>query len=91
MVMCSPGYIFQSKLDKLLGYIKGVKTYIDDIIILSKDLFKNHIEQLRIIFCILCAAGSKVNAPNCSFWLKDVPYLGYVIIIEGIKPVPKKL
>ena len=41
--MCASGGIFQDKVDKLLGDIKGVKTYIDDILVLSKDLFGNHI------------------------------------------------
>ena len=79
MGMCSSGDIFQSKVDKLISDIEGVKTYIDDILVLSKDCFRNHIEQLRIIFGRLHAAGLKFNAPKCSFWLKEIPYLGYVI------------
>ena len=43
MGMCASGDIFQDKVDKLLGEIKGLKTYIDDIIILSKDIFEKHI------------------------------------------------
>ena len=64
MGVCASGYIFQAKVDKLLGDIKGVKTYIDDIIVLGKDCFKNHIDQLRIIFGRFRAAGLKVNAPK---------------------------
>ena len=37
------------------------------------------------------AAGLKVNSPTCSFWFNDIPYLGYVITQEIIKPDPKKL
>ena len=33
----------------------------------------------------------KVNAPKCIFGLKYIPYLGYVITREGIKPDPKKV
>ena len=32
----------------------------------------------------------KVTAPKYSFWLKEIPYLGYIITREGIKPDPKK-
>ena len=46
---------------------------------------------MRIIFCRLCAAGLKCNAPKCSFGLKYIPYLIYVITQEGIKPDPNKL
>ena len=77
--MCALGYIFQVNVDKLLGYIGGVKTYIDDILVLSKWLFSKNIEQLRIIFGRLRAAVLKVNAHNCSFGLKAIPYLGYEI------------
>ena len=37
MGTCTLGDIFQEKVDKLIGYIEGVKTYIDDILVLSKD------------------------------------------------------
>ena len=39
MGMCASGYIFQAKVDKLLGNIEGIKTYIDDILVLGKDIF----------------------------------------------------
>ena len=91
MGMCASGDIFQAKVDKLLGYIKGVKTYIDGILILGKDIFENHIEQLIMIFGRLRASGLKINAHRCSFGLKDIPYLGYAITRESIKPEPKKV
>ena len=70
MGMCASGDIFQAKVYKLLGDIKGIKTYIGDILISSRDGFENHIEQLKIIFGRLSDADLKVNAPKCSFWLK---------------------
>ena len=73
MGMCASGDIFQTKVDELLGDIKGVKTYIDDILILHKDRFEKRTDQLRIIFGRLCAAVLKVNAPNYSFGLKEIP------------------
>ena len=36
--MCALGDIFQARLDKILGDIKGIKTYIDDTIVLSKEI-----------------------------------------------------
>ena len=44
MGMCTSGDIFQAKLDELLGYIKGVKKYINNIPVLSKESFSNHKE-----------------------------------------------
>ena len=37
MGMCASGDIFQAKVDKLIGNIEYVKTYIDNIIVLRKD------------------------------------------------------
>ena len=37
MSICYSGNIFQSKVDKPLGDIEGVKTYMDDILVLTKD------------------------------------------------------
>ena len=65
--------------------------YIIDILFLGEDRFENHKEQPRIISGRLRAAGLKVNAHKCSFGLKEIPYLGYVITREGIKPEPKKV
>ena len=91
MGVCASGDIFQAKVDEILGDIEGFKMYIDDVLVLKFYCFTNHIEQLRIIFGRLCASGLNANAPKCSFGLKEIPYLGYVIIGEGIKPDLKKV
>ena len=64
MGMCSSGDIFQAKVDKLLGDIECFKTYIDDILVLSKEIFCKHTEQLNTIFGRLRALGLKLNAPK---------------------------
>ena len=40
---------------------------------------------------MLRASGLKINAPKCSFGLKESPYLRYVTTRCWIKPDPKKL
>ena len=42
MGVCALEYILQAKAYELLGDIKGVKIYIDNILVLSKDCFGNH-------------------------------------------------
>ena len=64
MGMCAEEDIFQAKVDELLGDIEGVKMYINDILVSSRNCFKNHIEQPRIILGRLRAAGLKFNAPK---------------------------
>ena len=91
MGMFASGYILQDKVDKLLGYIEGVKTYINDIAILSKGCFKKNIEHMSINFGRLSASGLKVNTPKCSFGLTYITYIGYVITRGGYKTRPEKL
>ena len=75
MGMCASGYIFQAKVDELIGDIEGVKMYIGDMLVLSKYYLRNYIEQLIMIFGRLRVEGLKVNAPKCSLGLKEIPYL----------------
>ena len=89
--VCASGDKSQAKLYKLLGNIEGVKTYIYDILVLSKKSFSDHIEQLCIIFVRLHAAGLKVNYPKHGFGLKGITYLVYVITSAGIKHDPNKM
>ena len=91
MGMCTLGDIFQAKIDKILGDIEGVNMYIDDILVLNKDNFEKHMGNPRIIFDRLHAAGLKVNAPKCSFGLKRITYLGYIITRGRIETNPWKL
>ena len=91
MGMCALGDIFQAKVDKLLGDNEGFNRYINDILVLRKDCFRKHIEQLRMILVRLRTAGLKVNDTKCSFGLKEITYLVYVITREDIKPDPKKV
>ena len=70
MGMCASVEIFQTKLDKLLGGIEGIKMYIDDILVLRKDSSEIHIDELIIIFSRIRVAVLQLNASNCSFGLK---------------------
>jgi Reverse transcriptase (RNA-dependent DNA polymerase). len=91
MGMCCSGDVFQAKVDQLLGDIDGVKTYINDILVISKGSFDDHLKQLDTCFKRIQDAGLKVKAVKCSFGLSEIPYLGYIISREGIKPDPAKI
>ena len=75
MVKVMSGDIFQDKSNELLCDIKRVKSYIDDIHVLNKGNFADHMEQLRICFSRIRKAVLKINANKCRFGLKDIPYL----------------
>ena len=70
MGLCPSGDIFQTKVDEILSDIKGVKTYIKNILVLDRGSFYLHIDHLRVIFARLHAAGLKSDSPKCSFRFK---------------------
>ena len=64
--------------------------YLDDIIIYSRSE-KEHLEHLEEIFIRLKAAGLKLKLEKCCFFKKHIQYLGHLISVEGIQPLPEKL
>ena len=91
MRLCASENIFQSKLYIIIGDINGIKTHIEDILVLIREKLSKHIYQIRVIFSRLRVPVLKVCAPKCSFALNEIPYLGYVITREGIKTNTKKV
>ena len=51
----------------------------------------DHVEQLIDCFSCIRRSSLKINAKKCSFKLKEIPYLGYVITREGVKQDPKNI
>jgi len=83
--------IFQEKMSALMSGLEFVRTYIDDVLVLTKSSFQDHLEKLRQVLIKLRDAGIKANAPKCKFCATEVKYLGYVLTRNGIKPQTKKV
>ena len=64
---------------------KSCFAYIDDLLICSQT-FQEHLEHLRDVFARLLKAGLRLKAKKCLFLREEVPYLGYVVTKDGIKP-----
>ena len=82
--------IFQSTMEQIFKNIKGVKIYLDDILIGGKDK-KELKENVLKVFEKLNKHHIKVNESKCEFFKEEVQYLGHIILIEGVKPNPKKI
>ena len=54
--------IFQEKMNKLFNSLKCVRTYIDDLLIISNKSFQDHINNLDKVINKLKQKGFKVNA-----------------------------
>ena len=86
----APAY-FQALINKVLkGLHKFAVTYLDDIIIFSKN-GEEHLEHLRIIFQRFKEASLKLKRSKCDFMKTQIQYLGHLISSNGIQPLPEKL
>jgi len=81
-VSCSPD-IFQSKINEY------IRVYLDDILVLLKDAFTEHLQPVRVILQRFQRAGLRVNIDKSCFGISEVEYLGYLITKEGIALDPK--
>ena len=91
MGLCNSPDIFQEKMGNLMQDLENVKTYIDDILLLTKDNWEDHLEQLEQVSLKLQNAGLKVNAKKSFFGHSELEYLGYWITRTGIQPIAKKV
>ena len=64
---------------------------IDDILVVTKGSFADHVEKLERALLLLREAGLKVNVKKSFFAQKETEYLGYWITREGIQPLKSKV
>ena len=64
--------------------------YLDDIIIFSQNE-QEHFKHIKIIFKKIKKAGLKLKESKCDFFKKEIHYLGNLISVSRIQPLPKKL
>jgi len=91
MGLCNSPDVFQEKMNNLLGDLEFIRAYIDDLLILTKGNWEDHLEKLEEVFQRLQKAGLKVNIKKSFFGKDELKYLGYIITRQGIKPMKKKV
>ena len=85
----APAY-FQLLMNKVLEGLSYGMTYLDDIIIFSKNE-EDHLRHLEEVFRQLRQAGLKIKHSKCDFFKSEIHYLGHLISADGISPLPDKL
>ena len=68
-----------------------VKTYLDDLLILTNKSFNDHLLKLEMILARLSTSGMRINASTSKFFAEQNEYLGYWITTKGIQPVQSKV
>ena len=88
-ISSAPG-IFQRAMEDLLNGIPGVLCYLDDILVCGSTE-SEHLERLKLVLAKIQDAGLCLRLDKCSFRVKQVSYLGYVIDAFGIHPAKDKV
>ena len=83
--------ILQEKMSDLMRILEYVRTYLDDLLVITKGTFGDHMVKTEAVSKRLKTAKLRVNAPKCGFALHEIEYLGYLLTREGIKPQPEKV
>ena len=91
MGLCNSPDIFQEKMSSLMAGLEFVRAYIDDLLIISKTTWDDHLTKLETVLKRLKKAGLKVNAKKSFFGKQELEYLGYWITRKGVMPVPTKI
>lgn len=68
----------------ILGHLKFVKIYLDDILIAS-DSAKEHVEHCIKVLQILRQNNASINYEKSIFMQKEIKFLGSIISEKGIK------
>jgi hypothetical protein len=69
-----------------MATLEFVRTYLDDLLIITKGSLEDHLEKLSMVLTRLQDAGLKINADKSNFCTLETEYLGYILTRDGIKP-----
>jgi len=81
---------FQRLMDEVLSGLPFLFVYIDDLLIANKDKDK-HEKHLREVISRLEAHGLVLNREKCVLAVKEVEYLGHVVSVSRVRPLPEKV
>jgi hypothetical protein len=77
--------VFQNVMSKLVQDMEYVKTYLDDLLILTNNSFKDHLLKLEMFLARLSTAGMRVNISKSRFFAEQIELIiGYWITRQGI-------
>ena len=84
----APAY-FQERMNGILKDFNFAIAYLDDIIIFCKTP-KEHLLHIRMVFEKLKSANLSTKKSKCSFFSKEIQYLGHILSATGIRSIPAK-
>jgi hypothetical protein len=71
--------IFKSKTFELMVALEFLKTYLDNLLIISTASLEDHLKRLMEVLSRLHDAGFTINANKVKFCALETEFLGYII------------
>ena len=84
-IACSVN-IIQDKMTNLIKELEYVRTYIDDLLVITNSMFDDHLQNSEVVLNKLKKSNFCCNAPKYGFALHKIEYLRYTLSRDGIKP-----
>ena len=84
----APAY-FEELMTGVLKDLPFAMAYLDNIIIYSPTP-EEHLQHIKTVLEKLCHANLSMKLSKCHFFSKEIQYLGHILGMEGIRPVPAK-
>ena len=85
----APAY-FQELMTGILKDFPFAIAYPDDIIIFSKTS-REHLSHICMVYEKLKSTNLSMKKSKCSFFSKEIQYLGHILSATGIQPLPSKM
>ena len=84
--------IFQRIMNQVLHGLtwRYCLVYLDDVLVFS-ETFEEHLVHLQAIFDRLGAANLKLRGDKCTFFAKELHYLGHIVSDKGLQVDPDKV
>ncbi|MEM7291100.1 MAG: reverse transcriptase family protein [Pseudomonadota bacterium] len=82
--------IFQRIMADHLADLEGCLVYIDDILVVGKDI-DEHNRRLKAVLARIKMIGAKLNQAKCKYAQRKLVYLGHTISEEGVSPDTEKI
>ena len=83
--------INQEKMLSLMAGLEFVRAYLNDLLVITKESFEDHLAKMEQVLKRLTQAKLCVNVTKSSFGVKELEYLSFWLIPEGVWPLTNKM
>ena len=71
--------------------LEFARVCVDDLLVLTKNSFEDHLDKLELALTRLGEAGLKINAKKSFFGKHETDHLGFIMCRKGTRPVNDKV